>query len=179
MFHITRTQRGSFEPTTESEAIIAGMEYEFNGKRKNGNGEPRSARVHYWVRDAINSLIHISDLYGGEYLSNDGIDEYVNELEAVLDVDFREELYACGYDNDEFADPESLEYRQFASECDTASVIERHTSEPEKQILRVLAQLRSAYFDDDFDGLNVGDEHDAIDIVFAIFTRVMEIIDGM
>lgn len=109
----------------------------------------RSPRVvHRFVTDSMSALI---DLIG--YHSDSTIDEYQNEILPIIDApDYAEEYAACGYDNDAFADPESPEYRSFASEVAVLFAVHNQLSEFELTFLRNMSDMWKLFDEsDDFD----------------------------
>lgn len=125
-------------------------------------------RVHKFVVDTMISLVDLM-----VYHSDSTLDEYSNAIDEVVDVDQREAMLSCGYDNDLFADPTSAEYRTFASECDAAEAIRKHLTETEIEILNDVADvwsLADADYGDDDNGFD--------DALARMFDAAMTRIDG-
>ena len=184
---IERTARSSWENTIDSTNAKLAMNDAFNGTI---NGEyvwtnphetgirPRyatapSTRVHYFVKNAINELIAFLDYTGGAYISNDGIDEYCNDLESIYDDDIRNDLYAFDPEHDSPVDA-----RDYKTQREIAEVIFQNLEPFEIEILEILSELRPAYFDSTFMGEPLPDEYDGIDVILHVFNAAMEVIDG-
>jgi hypothetical protein len=185
MITIERTERGSWENTIDSTNAKTVMLDAFNGTI---NGEwvwtdpiktgiqPQYAtapatRVHHFVKTQILDLIGFLDDTGGAYISNDGIDEYCNEIEAVYDVEFRNDLYA--YDP-QYDTP--VDEREYATQRDIAEVNLKHLLPYEIEILKTLAELRPAYCDSMFRDEPLPKYYDGIDTLIHIFNAVLELI---
>lgn len=179
---IERTARNSWENTIDSTnaktAMLDALNGTINGKYEWTNPHetgirPRyatapSTRVHYFVREQIEGLIAFLDHTGGAYVSNDGIDEYCNEIEAVYDEEIRNDLYAF---DPEYDSP--VDEREYKTQREIAEVIFNNLLPYEIEILEILSELRPAYCDATFMGDELPDEYDGIDVIIHIFNAAM------
>jgi hypothetical protein len=90
--------------------------------------------VHEFVTSTIYSYIELIAIG-----SDSSTDEFVNELESVLDLDYREEYLTLNYDNNAYADPTSADYRSFATACDERDAISKQLTDIERELLAPLA----------------------------------------
>lgn len=170
-------EQGSFEPTDGSKAILKDARDRLNAAMWD---EHTRCKLHDFASRNVFDLVGLSDLYGGAYLSNDGIDEFCNEIEAVVDLDFAEELYACHYDDEAMKDPESAGYRSFATDVDLTRTIAKHLRELDVDVLKLCADIRPLYFSDLFgdetisgQSYDFNDGADAVDMIVAIADKII------
>lgn len=93
-------------------------------------------RVHEFVVQSVGSLLDLVD-HGGD----DAVDEHKNDILVVIDVEFAEEFLTCRYNNDAYADPESADYRSFATSQDAAQAVRKHLTGAEVALLERVADV--------------------------------------
>jgi hypothetical protein len=169
-------EKGSFHPTPQTTELLRMLDINFQRAAHNKYGE---VLLHEFAYRNVRDLIGLSHLYGGQYLSNDGIDEFCNDIEAVLFLDFAEELYACYCDDEDIKDPESVGYREFSTNVDVAQATLKNLRELDIDVLKLCADIRPLYFDSLFDDNISGQtytfdgETDAIDLIEAIVNKII------
>jgi hypothetical protein len=169
--------KGSWEPTDESKAALKDADIRLQRAAHNKYGQ---VLIHEFAYRNMRDLIGLAQYSGGAYISNDGIDEFCNDIEAVIDLDFAEELYACYCDDEDIKDPESVGYREFCTNVDVAQATLKNLRPLDIDVLKLCADIRPLYFDDLFGGDNISgetydldDESDSIDVIVAIANKIV------
>jgi hypothetical protein len=108
--------------------------------------------VHPFVIDTAKRII---DLIG--YASDSSLDDYGNWVDSHVDVDYMEEYLVCGYNDDAMRDPNSAEYRAFATEVDEHMSVYNHLTDAERKLLSSVSDVWGFVDDDLHDDKNLLD----------------------